>query len=334
MEILFWVVVFVVTLALLIKGAGLFLESAEEIGLAMGFSSFVIGVIIVGVGTSLPELVSSLFAVWSGAPEIVVANAVGSNIANILFIVGLSAIIGGRLAVTKNLIDLDIPLLAVTTGLGVVMMWDGVVTFVESLFLLLGFIVFLLYSVRGGSGNTDTAEVRQLFSWFAPKAIEVQGFNDASQNEKSRVDVWDFIWIVVGLFALVIGAKYLVVSVIQLATLLSVGAGAITLFAVALGTSLPELAVSIKAAIAGKHDVALGNIFGSNIFNILFVVGVPGLFSTLPIDQSTLLWGVPMLIIATTFFVISSISRRVHSYEGALYVLLYVFFVGRLFSAW
>ena len=113
--LIFWIIVFIISLAVLVKGADWLLGSAEKIGLAAGLSPVIVGVVIVGLGTSFPELISSLVAVFKGVTEIVAANAIGSNIANILLVVGISSVVGGRLAVTKNLIDLDLPLLAIST---------------------------------------------------------------------------------------------------------------------------------------------------------------------------------------------------------------------------
>jgi cation:H+ antiporter len=328
MEILLWSVVFVVSLGLLVKGAGWFLDSAEKMGHAIGLSPFVIGVVLVGFGTSLPELMSSLFAVWQGVPEVVAANVIGSNIANILLIVGFSALAGGRLAVSKSLIDLDIPILVTSTTLGAIIMWDGSITRPEAALLFAGFLVFLAYSVRNGG---TAAEVRQLFSFAPHRAIEIEGFTDTAED-RARVRRADVVWLVIGLVGLLLGAKYLIDSVIALSTLFAIGVGAISLFAVAVGTSLPELAVSVKAAWDNKHDVALGNIFGSNAFNLLFIIGLPGMFTALPIDAPTMALGLPTMLIATFFLVISGISQRVHSYEGAFYLIVYIFFVGRLFG--
>ncbi len=337
MELIIWAVIFVASLVLVVKGADWFLDSAEKIGLAMGLSSFVVGVVIVGLGTSLPELASSLAAVLQGASELVAANVIGSNIANILLIVGIGAIVGGKLAVSKNLIDLDIPLLAITTTLGVVVMFDGSVTFAEAIFLILAFAVFLAYSIRNGgaSGEKDGA-VTQLFAFENKEAfpkIEITDIGDDPKREASKhVTVRDFVWLIVGLGALVAGGNYLVQSVVHMSEILMIGVGAISLVAVAVGTSLPELAVSVKAVRQGKYEVALGNIFGSNVFNILLVLGLPGLFATLVVDAPTLLLGLPTLIIATLFFVLSGISQRIHSYEGALYLIIYAFFIGKLFG--
>lgn len=305
--ILFWIVVFVISLIILVKGADWLLESASRLGLSFGLSPFIIGVTIVGLGTSFPELMSSLVAVWQGAGEIVVANAVGSNIANILLIVGLSAIVAKRLVVTKNLIDLDLPLLAISTSLFLVLAWDGLITVSESIILLLSFLIYFAYTI-------------------------IHREDDEEVFDKSKLNYSDFVWLLVGIFGLVFGSKYLIDSVINLSEILNIGVGVIAISAVALGTSLPELLVSTKAAWQKKSEIAIGNIFGSNVFNILFVVGFPGLFTNLYLDAQTLALGLPVMIIATLLFVFSGISKQIHIWEGTLFLVLYFVFIGKLFG--
>ena len=129
-----------------------------------------------------------------------------------------------------------------------------------------------------------------------------------------------------------LGAKYLVESVINLSDMFNIGAGVIAITAIAIGTSLPELIVSVRAAVQRKSEIALGNIFGSNLFNMLVVIGLPGLFTTLPLDEKTFSIGLPVMAAATLLFVVSGISRRIHMWEGAFYLILYVFFIGKLFE--
>jgi cation:H+ antiporter len=307
--ILFWIAVFVVSLIVLVKGADWLLESAEKIGLAAGLSSFVVGVVIVGLGTSFPELISGIAAVIQGAPEIVAANAIGSNIANILLVIGFSAIFARRLSVTKNLVDIELPLLAVSTTLFLFVAWDGSITFIESLILLVTYHVYLLYTI------------------FNREEVD-----DEKKAKRPKITSKDIGLLILGVAGLVFGAKFLVDSVINLSEILSIATGVITLAAVALGTSLPELLVSIKAAKKGNAETALGNIFGSNAFNLLMVVGTPGLFATLPLDAGTMAIGLPFLFAATLLFVISGISKRVHLWEGAMFLMLYVVFIGKLFE--
>lgn len=306
--ILFWTFVFIVSLVVLVKGADFLLGSSEKIGLAAGLSPFVVGVVIVGLGTSFPELISGIAAVFQGAPEIVAANAIGSNIANILLVIGFSALFARRLAVTKDLIDIEIPLLAISTVLFVGVAIDGSITFIESLILFITYQIYLLYTIFHRDG-TEEGVVR-----------------------KPKIKTKDIVLLVLGIGGLVFGAKYLVQSVISLSEILNIATGAIALAAVALGTSLPELLVSIKAAKKGNAEVALGNIFGSNAFNLLMVVGIPGLFTTLPLDTNTLSLGIPVLLASTFLFIVSGISKRVHLWEGAMFIMVYILFIGKLFA--
>lgn len=304
----FWIVVFIVSLFVLIKGADWLLASSEKIGLKIGFSPFIVGVTIVAFGTSFPELVSSLVAVSNGVTEFVVANAVGSNIANILLIIGITTLFARRLAVTKDLIDLDLPLVAISTSIFVVVAWDGVINIFEAVFLVVTYIIYLGFSLIY---KDDQSQGRPV---------------------KPKITATDILMLVIGIIGLAVGAKYLIDSVVALSEMLNIVPGVIAISAVALGTSMPELIVSIKAALRRQSEIALGNVLGSNIFNILTVVGIPGLFATLHIDEKTLFIGLPMLILATVLFIISGISRRVHVQEGALYLLLYAIFIAKLFD--
>jgi cation:H+ antiporter len=306
--LIFWIAVFVISLFVLVKGADWLLASSEKIGLAVGLSPFIVGVTIVAFGTSFPELISSFVAVSRGVSEIVVANAVGSNIANILLVVGISAIVGKRLSVSKDLIDLDLPLIALSTSIFLLVAFDGQVTFFESMFLVITYVIYLGFSLI---------------------------YKDDESNDKPRrpkVLPNDILMLVIGIIGLSIGAKYLIDSIVALSAILNIGAGVIAITAVAIGTSLPELIVSVKAALRRQSEVALGNIFGSNIFNVLAVVGLPGIFGTLYLDEKTLSIGLPVLLMATVLFIISGISRRIHVQEGAMYLLLYIVFITKLFG--
>ena len=316
MELIFWTIVFIISLIGLIKGADLLLEKSEKIGRIIKLSPFVIGVIFVGLGTSLPELTSSLMAVFKGYTEIVPANVIGSNIANILLIVGIASIIAGRLIVTKNLIDLELPLLALSTMFFFGVVWDGKIVLAESLFLLAFFGIYFSYVILHKDEKEEKKKIEEL----------------QLKINKEKIKGKDILLLVVGAILLFLGAKFLIDSVVSLATILGVAVGVITLVAVAVGTSLPELIVSVKAALQKKSEIALGNIFGSNAFNLLLVIGLPGLFATLILDEQTLTIGLPFLVAATFLFIISGISRTIHLYEGAMFVIIYVFFIGKLFG--
>jgi cation:H+ antiporter len=306
--ILIWIIVFIVSLILLVKGSDWLLQTAEKIGLSLGMSPFIVGVTIVAIGTSFPELITSFVAISSGINDFVIANAVGSNIANIFLIGGVSAIVAKRLQVTKDLIDLDLPLIALTTTIFLFLAYDGKITPIESLFLVFTFIIYLSFSLTYRDSDADKIIKR-------PKVLS-----------------GDYLLLIFGIIALSIGSKYLIDSVTVLSQILNIAPGIIAISAVAIGTSLPELIVSIKAAIRRQSEIALGNIFGSNVFNILMVVGLPGLFGTLLIDSKTFAIGLPMLIGATLLFVISGISKRIHIQEGSMFLVLYALFIAKLFD--
>lgn len=310
--LLFWIIVFIVALTVMVKGADWLIASSEKIGLSFGLSPFIVGVTIVGLGTSFPELVSSFIAVMQGVTEVVVANAVGSNIANILLVIGFAAVIGKRLTVTKNLIDLDLPLLAIGTVILIGVVYDGNVTLGEAILMLATYGTYLLYTIM----HTE----------------EEEGGKKKKKTKRPKISWKDITMLIIGIVGLVLGAKYLIDSLVELSAMLNIATGVIAITAVAIGTSLPELLVSVKAARAGKPEVALGNIFGSNIFNALVVIGLPGLFAKLTVDSQTLMIGVPIMALATLLFVISGISRRIHMWEGAFYLALYILFIAKLFA--
>ena len=308
---LLWGAVFSAALFVMVRGADEFLARAEKIGLAKGLSPFVIGVLLVGLGTSLPELVSAVFGVIKGVPEIVVANAVGSNISNILLIIGIVAILNGILSVKKDIVDIDLPLLAGGTVIFIAVAWDRTITAAEAFLLVVSYLVHLGYTFR-----------------HTPKQREI------SPSRKPPADIVsaDWIYLVLGAAGLLLGAKYVVDAVVELSALFGIAPALISITAIALGTSLPELIVSVKAVKAGKVDMAVGNIFGSNAFNVLVVVGLPGMFSALPVDGQTFSVGIPIMVAATILFVITGISRKIHLWEGAMYLILYIFFIGKLFN--
>jgi len=315
----------------MVKGADRLLVSAEKIGIAIGLSPFIIGVTIVGLGTSFPELIIAFIAIFEGITEIVPATAIGSNISNILLVVGASAIIGRRLSVSKDLIDLDLPLLAIGTVILLGIVWDREITFFESLLLVVTYGIYFIYTIF----HKHEEGPQELLGVVLPSRRmrkELSSSKTSKESKKPKVSIKDIVFLVIGIVGLAIGSKYLIDSVVKLSEILNIGAGVIAISAVAVGTSLPELLVSVKAALQKKSEVALGNIFGSNIFNMFIVIGLPGLFGTLLVDSKTFAIGVPALAAATLLFVISGISRRIHVWEGAFYLSLYVLFIGKLFD--
>ncbi len=334
---LIWILLFLIALVLMVKSADWLLEKSEKVGLALGISPFIVGVTIVGAGTSFPELISGLMAVWQNATEIVVANVVGSNIANILLVVGVAVVIGRELVLTKNLIDLDLPLLAISTVLLLAIAWDGQVSWIEGIILIITYVIYFFYTMQ--DRQADSAAIKKIKDLpdIIPSAVK----NEERRRELSqpvnlktrpRINAMDLLLLLAGIVGLFFGSKYLIKSVIELANIFKVNPGLIAITAVAIGTSLPELLVSIKAAMSGKAEVAIGNILGSNVFNLLLVVGIPALIKPLKVDQQTLTIGIPSMLLATFLFIVSGISKKIYIWEGLMYLILYGVFIGKLFA--
>ncbi len=329
----FWIIIFVVSLFMLVKSADWLIGSAEKIGLAVGLSPFIIGVTVVSLGTSFPEVVASMMATFRGVMDMAVANAVGSNVANILLVVGISAVIGYRLTFSQSLIDLELPLLAIGTVLFIGIAWNGQITFWEAMLMLITYIVYLLHTVLYKDRESEkTDEIKEALPGRPERRGQVIPSQIEEKAKKPKLRTRDFLFLIGGMVGLGVGSHYLIDSLIELSLLMGVATGVIAATAVAFGTSLPELMVSVKAAFQKKPEVALGNIFGSNVFNALVVVGLPGLFRTLEVDTQTLAIGLPIMGAATLLFVISGISRRIHIWEGAFYLSLYIFFIAKLFG--
>lgn len=308
MTLIFWIVIFVISLAVLVKAADYFTKYSERLGKGLGIPQFIIGVTIVSIGTSLPELATAIIAVFKQNTEIVAGNAIGSNIANILLVVGLSALIARKMNVKRSLINLDAPLLASVTGLAVFIMWDRVVTFQEGILLVISYIIYSLYSIYSHSDEDKKNKTKKKF----------------------KLKVLAFVIISSGFIYL--GAKYTIDSVIEISDILNINSSIIALSAIAIGTSLPEVLVSVAAARKGKYEMALGNVFGSNIFNIAMVIGIPAFITDLSISSDTMMLAIPFVILATLLYVISSISQKIYNWEGAMYLLIYILFIGKLFG--
>lgn len=324
-----WGLVFIASVAVLVKSADWVVDSAEEIALAFKIAPFIVGVALVALGTSLPELVAVLTATFKGNTAFVVDTAFGSNIATILLVVGVAAVAGRKLVIKRSLIDLDAPLLSVSTVLILFMILDKKIVFMEGLLLLAAFLVYLLYTFfqRKGDEQEETSEE-------LPSRVERrQAKSQKKTTEEHEVTFKTILFLILGIAGLIIGSNYIVESVEKLSLLLGISASFITITAVAVGTSLPELAVSMKAALKKKYEMALGNVFGSNVFTIFLIIGVPALFEDLAVDPVTFAIGAPYLVVATLLFVFSGISRKIHIWEGLMYLLIYALFVIQFFQA-
>ncbi|MAE68815.1 conjugal transfer protein TraR [bacterium] len=315
MEIFISVVVFLIGIGVLVKSADLFTGAAEKLGKALGAPPFIIGVTIVALGTSLPELASSIIAVIQGSSEIVVGNVIGSNVANIFLVLGIVAIVAKKIKIDFDIIRVDLPFLLGSALLFTVAIWDGEFTWKEGILFLIGIVIYLIYTVHVEKKPKDT-EIEEAIKSELPK------------ERKLRPKT--IVILVLSGIGIYIGAKFTVDSVIDIAGMLKIGTEIIATTAVALGTSLPELFVSVSAALKGKSGLAAGNILGSSIFNIFAIMGIPALFGVLVIPASVLVFSLPMMLIATFLFVFITQDREITKWEGWLLILFYIFFIGKI----
>jgi len=342
MTLFLWIIIFILSLAVLIKAADIFTDNSERLGIALGIPAFIVGLTIVSIGTSLPELSTSLVAVFKNATPIVTANAIGSNVANILLVIGVSAILAKMLKVERDLINLDLPLLVGTMLLLLFIVMDKKIVLAESLILIAGYIIYIFYTVSYKEKPTEEiitprevvkeikGEKRKRNLW---REILDIGRVIIGRKKKEPLLTWQTVFLIVlSGFFIYLGAKYVIESLIEMASILHIGSAAIAMSVLAVGTSLPELIVSATAILKGKHEIGVGNVVGSNIFNSFVIIGLPGLFSTLVIDEKTLFIGIPFMLAATLLFVFSGISKKIYNWEGMIYLLIFVLFIAKLFD--
>ena len=310
MELIIQIIIFIFGLAVLIKSSGYFTEAAEKVGLHFGIPAFLVGVTIVAFGTSIPELVSSFIAVAKNSSEIVTGNIVGSNIANIGFVLAIAAIVGKKLRVSWELIHVDLPLLMGSALLLAATLIDGKLVFYEAVLLLVGYIVYITYVVQAQKEHKSKIKLsvkKEKLGWKVPAILIVSSA---------------FIYF---------GATYLIDSVIKLSLILNIGKEIIAVSAVSIGTSLPELAVSLIAARKGQAELAIGNILGSNIFNSFAIMGLVGLFSSLVVPSILITLAIPIMVVLTLMYFFIAQDNEITRHEGVILLLIFLFFLGKLF---
>ena len=308
MELLYWFAVFAISLFTLLKSSDFFIDSAEKVGLSLGIPAFVIGITIVALGTSLPELVSGIVAVLRNSSEIVASNVVGSNIANVLLVLGVIALYGKRLEIKSGMNKVDTFVLFGSAGLLAATVWNGMFSKIEALLFLALLIAYVWNTFRQTRHRKADGEKRP------------------SLKRKT------VLFLVASSFFIYLSADYNITSIIKLAEILNIGKDVIAMSAVALGTSLPELFVSISAVKKNNTEMALGNILGSNIFNILAVMSIPTFFGNyLHISPKLLGLSLPVMLLATVLYFLVVRNRIIHRWEGMVLVGLYAVFMFLLF---
>ena len=288
-------------------GADRLTDGAVAVAEKMKMPQIVIGLTIVAMGTSMPEFCVSLISALKGTSDLAVGNIVGSNIFNTLLIVGVSALVA-PMSIMKTTVRKDIPFALVASALLLIMCLDGDISRIDAAILFVMFLIFMYITLRGA---------------------KVQG-TDVEEKEKKAMATWLFVvWILVGLACLIGGSNLFVDGATAVATKLGVSEAVIGLTIVAGGTSLPELATSVVSARKGNSGIAIGNVLGSNVFNILAILGLTGVISPMTLKGITMTDLSMMVISIILIWLFSFTKYKIERWEGAI---LTAVFVGYIYS--
>ncbi|NQY62176.1 MAG: calcium/sodium antiporter [Alteromonadaceae bacterium] len=319
------ILILMMALVVLVWSADKFVFGASSLARNLGVSPMIIGLTIVAMGSSAPEMMTAATASFQGNPDLGIGNAIGSNITNIALVLGITALFQ-PLSVSSSTIKREIPLLLAITALAYFMLFDDHFSFMEGLLLIIGFsiyIVTLLVITLKSTKNRPSDD---------PMIIEAEKDVPKAVSKAQSV-----LWLVVGIILLPLSASYLVDSSVFIAQAFGISDLVIGLTIVAIGTSLPELAASIMSIIKKEDDLALGNIIGSNIFNILAVLSLTGLIAPGGIDPSIATRDAPYMLGVTFFLFILCFSRRIGDFrigrtKGAFLLLSFAAYQVLLFS--
>ena len=307
MEIIINIAILILGFFFLVKGSDYFVDGAAKLASRIGIPELIIGLTIVAMGTSAPEAAVSITAAFKGSAEITIGNIIGSNIFNILVILGIACIMV-PIAVEKTTVKYEIPYMVICTVLLILLGIDGEINIIDGIILWAGFILYLAYLFLNATKNKKEC------------------------SSQSVSDLWkQIIFIIGGIIAIVAGSKFAVYGATELARFLGISERVIGLTIVAVGTSLPELFTSVTAARKGNADIAIGNIVGSNIFNILFVIGTTALIVNVPFDAKFIIDGVIAVAAAIVLFLGVIRKRKLCRGSGIIMLICYAVYLLYLF---
>jgi cation:H+ antiporter len=304
-------------LALLVAGAEVLVRGAARLAAQFGIPPLIIGLTVVAFGTSAPETAVSVQAALDGKGDLAIGNVVGSNIANVLFILGLTALIA-PLIVSRQIIRLDVPIMIGASLVTYALAWDGSLSRLDGALLFIGILAYTAFLIINSRRDKPAAADDEFAAEF--------GLTEAPKPYAWLINLG---LIGGGLMLLVSGSNLLVEGAVQMARALGMSELVIGLTVVAVGTSLPELATSVMAAIKGERDIAVGNIVGSNLFNLLCVLGLASLVSphAIPVAANALAFDFPVMIaVAVACLPIFFNGYAINRWEGGLFIAYYALY--------
>ncbi len=308
----------------LLWGADRFVMGGAASARCLGVSPMIIGLTIIGFGTSAPEILVSIIAALDGSPNLAIGNALGSNITNIALVLGVTAIVT-PLLVKSQILKREYPVMFMVMLLTLTLMWDLQLSFSDGVILIIGLIIILSWMVKIGINENKQANQQ------SHDPLEDEFESEIPHMSLGR----SLFWLAAGFALLLLSSKVLVWGAVEVAQLFGVSDLVIGLTIVALGTSLPELAATVVSALKGEHDLAIGNVIGSNIFNLLAVVGIPALITPIQLDDVVLQRDfLTMITISVTLFIMAygfKNDGRINRFEGFLLLSAYIGYLSWLY---
>ena len=305
LSILLQVVLLLVGFVFLIKGSDFFVDGASSVASLLKIPTIIVGLTIVAFGTSAPEAAVSITSSWAGSNAMAVGNVIGSNLFNMLMVIGIAALLS-NLLMEKSVLEKDLPFLVGITVLWAVFIvigWN--ISPIEGIILLVILLAYIIYLVRSARKSKD-ADVVEKPKLSLPKSI---------------------IFILVGIAGIVLGGDLVVNSASDIAIALGMSEALVGLTIVAIGTSLPELVTSITALKKGENQLVIGNVIGSNIFNILFVLGASSAISAIPLDSSLLIDVLFMVAVTILCYIFGKTQDKYDKKEGIILIALFVVYM-------
>lgn len=304
-SIIIQIVLLLVGFVFLIKGSDLFVDGASSIASILKIPTIIVGLTIVAFGTSAPEAAVSITSSLTGSNALAVSNVIGSNLFNMLMVIGVSALFGDLL-MEKSVLDKDLPFLVGITILFAVFIFIGWnISNIEGIILLIILAAYIFYLIRNARKSKDANEVEEA-KMSLPKSI---------------------IFILIGIAGIVLGGDLVVDSASAIAIAFGMSETLVGLTIVAVGTSLPELVTSLTALKKGENQLVIGNVIGSNIFNILFVLGASSAISAIPLDSSLLIDVLFMIFVTILCFIFGKTQEKYDKKEGAILVALFIIYM-------
>ena len=297
--------IFTLALIGLLLAANFFTKAAETIGTYLRLPPFVVGVFIVGIGTSLPELISGIISVNNQSSEILSGNIIGANISNILLITGLAVVINkNKITLNSGYMYIDLNYLLGGFFFFYIISYDGYIGFTESIFGLLMFIMYSIYLIKG----------------------EIQDPNE-NVGKTKKLPIISLIILTLSALGIYFGADFTISSLEKIAIDLSIPKSLVALTILSLGTTLPELAVNISAIKQGKAEMAIGNILGSCIFNTLVIPSIASFFGKITVPDSLLQFSLPVMAACGLLFYLLTQDKKISVWEGLMFICLYGLFI-------